>query len=263
MRNSRLETIFNSNYPIDCHIVKGRLETEGIDCFVYDENIISVYPFWSVSVGGVKLKVSSDQTEKAKLILQMINNHLLVDENGEYEMIEIFKNEIARQDILLNLRKSFQHNPELLSNKTEVKKTLDSKWFSETEKEEVISNETEFFHYNNLRFKFIWKEFWYELFDFERSFFKYLRIKPNRFYLEKDILDNFAEIDKEKISERNIECPKCNSTNVKFGHAMDYKYDILYLVLSVLISPFPPFRKKYFCFDCGHSFKQIVKSDNC
>lgn len=48
----KLETVFNSTYPIDCYLLKGRLESEGIDCFVFDDEKVSVNPFKSVAVGG-------------------------------------------------------------------------------------------------------------------------------------------------------------------------------------------------------------------
>ena len=252
----KLETIFKSTYPVDCHVVKGRLETEGINCFVYDENIVTAHPFRSVAVGGVKLKVPFDQKEKAKTILQKIENNFLVDENGEYRVEEIFDNEIERQNLILNLRKAIQKNPQLLDNREQIDKILGLKLFSENEIIEIISNENEFNNFRNLKFEFSWKQFWYELFDFERDFFKYFRVKPNTYYLEKDILDSFADNENEKLKESHVKCPKCNSTNVKFGQAIDNKYDILYLVLSLLImTPFPPLRKKYHCFDCKHSFK--------
>jgi hypothetical protein len=36
----KLKTIFSSNIPVVCHIIRGRLETECIRCFIYDENMI-------------------------------------------------------------------------------------------------------------------------------------------------------------------------------------------------------------------------------
>jgi len=250
-----LETIFVSTYPVDCHVVKGRLETEGINCFVYDEHVVTAHPFRSVAVGGVKLKVPFEQKEKALTILQKVENNLLVDENGEYKIEEIFENEIERQNIILNLRKAIQKNPKLVDNKEQIDKILGLKLFSENEKNEIILNEIEFNNLRNKKFKFSWKQFWYELFDFERDFFKYLRVKPNYYYLEKDILNSFVDNEIGKLKESSVKCPKCNSLNVKFGQAIDNKYDILYLVLSLLImTPFPPLRKKYHCFDCKHNF---------
>lgn len=58
---TKLLTIFSSNIPVDCHILKGRLSTDGIDCFIFDEQIVWVDPFKAVAIGGVKLKVPSNQ----------------------------------------------------------------------------------------------------------------------------------------------------------------------------------------------------------
>lgn len=43
--------------PVNAHIVKGLLDANGIDCFISDENIVSVNPLYSQAVGGVKLNV--------------------------------------------------------------------------------------------------------------------------------------------------------------------------------------------------------------
>lgn len=64
-----LVTIFSSNSPAECYIIKGRLENEGIECFIFDENIVSVNPFYANAVGGVKVKIYWDQKEKAEEIL--------------------------------------------------------------------------------------------------------------------------------------------------------------------------------------------------
>jgi hypothetical protein len=64
-----LETIFSSDSPVECYLIKSKLENEGVECFVFDDNIISVYPFLSNAVGGVKLKVYERQKELAEKIL--------------------------------------------------------------------------------------------------------------------------------------------------------------------------------------------------
>jgi hypothetical protein len=248
-----LKTVFNSTYPIDCHIVKGRLETEGIQCFVFDENMVNVNPFNSVAVGGVKLKVSLDQFEKAKLILTKLENNFLWDDEGEYQKEVLFLNEFERQKFILEFKKRFLSNSKILDNESELIKLIVSKGFSEEEAKQIITDTKDFLQQNNLKFVFIWKQFWYELFDFERDFFKYFRVKTNEFYIEKELVEKL-DIDKESAEK----CPKCGSSNIKFGWAIDYKWDILFIILSFLfVSPFPPYRKKYHCFDCGHNCKNL------
>ena len=59
------------NY-IDAHIVKGRLEDQGIHCWLKDENLsaLIVDPILTNAVsGGIKLMVPKDEIEKAIEIL--------------------------------------------------------------------------------------------------------------------------------------------------------------------------------------------------
>jgi len=56
------------NY-IDAHIIAGRLENEGIRCWLKDENTVTVTPFFSNAVGGIKLMVATDRFKEAKQLL--------------------------------------------------------------------------------------------------------------------------------------------------------------------------------------------------
>lgn len=68
----RLVTIATFNELTEAHILKGRLEAEGILCFLGDEHIVGVQPFYSVAVGGVKLKVTEGDVAEARAILARI-----------------------------------------------------------------------------------------------------------------------------------------------------------------------------------------------
>jgi hypothetical protein len=56
------------NY-IDAHIAKGRLEEELINCYLQDENSVTINPFLSNAIGGIKLMVAEVQAERAREIL--------------------------------------------------------------------------------------------------------------------------------------------------------------------------------------------------
>ena len=75
-----LVTLKTFDNAIDVHILKNRLESEGITCFVFDEHIVSAYPLYSLSVGGIKLKVREEDVESAKEILKDIYQTPLTDE---------------------------------------------------------------------------------------------------------------------------------------------------------------------------------------
>ncbi len=244
-----LETIFSSNVPVDCHILKGRLETDGIDCFIFDENIVWVHPFKAVAIGGVKLKVPSDQTKAANRIISSINSAESIDEDGNYNLSNVLNDAIIKQNEILKIKTLIRNNPNLLKNNTDLK----SKLLIQSEINSLIDSEKEFHILSNKRLDFTLKQFWYELFDPERSIFKYLRTKPAEFYIEQDIVQNFNS---KTDSDSGIICPKCKSRNVSYGYAIDYKWDILYMILSFLFhTPFPLYRKNYHCFNCKFDFK--------
>lgn len=51
-------------------LVKSRLESEGIQCFLENEHLVSINWLYSNAVGGIKVKVHEKNAEKAKLILK-------------------------------------------------------------------------------------------------------------------------------------------------------------------------------------------------
>lgn len=57
------------SHPVEAHLLKSRLESEGIESFVADENIVGLNWFYSNAVGGVRLQVNEQDLEKAQAIL--------------------------------------------------------------------------------------------------------------------------------------------------------------------------------------------------
>lgn len=56
----------------EAHLFKLRLESEGIDCYLFDENINSMNMLYGVATGGIKVKVNASDTERVKSVLQKI-----------------------------------------------------------------------------------------------------------------------------------------------------------------------------------------------
>lgn len=244
-----LKTLYTSNVPMDCYIVKGRLKAEGVDSFAFDENIVWVHPFRAVAIGGVKLKVPSDQFEIGSKILNQIHQGKLFDDKGEYEIAKILDLEFERQMEILKVKSDLRKNPSLIRKPNEIIANL----LHEDEMAMIIEYEKEFQILKNKRLNFSWKDFFYELFDMDRSVFTYLRTRPIEYYLEKEAVEESIS---NLIADFSVSCPKCKSDNVIYGHAIDFKWDFLYLILSLILTPFPPFRKKYHCYHCGHNFKR-------
>lgn len=71
--------------PIDAHLLKTKLESEGVNCFLFDEHTVSIDPLYSNAIGGIKLKISAADIEKTREILNEIektpytnDNHVIV-----------------------------------------------------------------------------------------------------------------------------------------------------------------------------------------
>jgi len=56
------------NY-IDANITLGRLQGDGIDGWLMDENTVTINPIWTTAVGGIKLMVSEADADTAICLL--------------------------------------------------------------------------------------------------------------------------------------------------------------------------------------------------
>lgn len=68
-------------FTTEAMIIKGKLESEGIEVFIRDNNIVDANPFYSNAVGGVKLFVRDEDFDRTEEILsemqQQENDNLL------------------------------------------------------------------------------------------------------------------------------------------------------------------------------------------
>lgn len=68
-RETSLATIATFSYPTQAHILRTRLEAEGIETFIADELTITGNWLYSNAVGGVKLQVRESDMARAREIL--------------------------------------------------------------------------------------------------------------------------------------------------------------------------------------------------
>jgi hypothetical protein len=68
METNTVVKVFD-NY-VFAHIAMGRLEEQGIRCWLNDENTVTVDPLLSIAVGGIKLMVPKSQAQRAIEILE-------------------------------------------------------------------------------------------------------------------------------------------------------------------------------------------------
>jgi len=70
-----LITIYSSVQPQSIYLAKGKLESEGIECFIKDEFTTQVNNFYSNAIGGVKLQIY--QKDKAFAMQLLIDGGLI------------------------------------------------------------------------------------------------------------------------------------------------------------------------------------------
>lgn len=78
-----LVTIKTYDNSIETHLMKSKLEFEGVKCFVFDENIVSFNPLLSVAFGGIKIKINKKDLLKASNVIKAINEYKYLDEENE------------------------------------------------------------------------------------------------------------------------------------------------------------------------------------
>lgn len=61
------------NY-VTAHIAMGRLQEEGFDCWLKDENTVTIDPILANAVGGIKLMVEENKAESALKLLNQLKN---------------------------------------------------------------------------------------------------------------------------------------------------------------------------------------------
>ena len=62
------------NDYIEANIILGRLQNEDINCWLQDENMVTVFPALTNAVGGIKLMVAETQAERAAELLSRFGN---------------------------------------------------------------------------------------------------------------------------------------------------------------------------------------------
>jgi hypothetical protein len=67
-------TVARSLVPSELHILRARLEGDGIPSFVVDDNITRMNSLWSVAVGGARLLVPQQLAADAKQIIAHVKS---------------------------------------------------------------------------------------------------------------------------------------------------------------------------------------------
>ncbi|MFI5140596.1 MAG: putative signal transducing protein, partial [Sphingobacteriales bacterium] len=100
----KLVTVLRVSYPQELWIIKGRLESEGIECFTKDELTVQAYSLYSQAIGGVKLQVWEKDKNTALMILAELG--YLKEEPTQPDLLTIVDQKTANIFLLKRLEVS-------------------------------------------------------------------------------------------------------------------------------------------------------------
>ena len=69
MSEDELVPIGISFNPFEAHVIRGKLESNDIPCFLYDENTFRAMSHLSLAISGIRVMVRSEDYNKAAEIL--------------------------------------------------------------------------------------------------------------------------------------------------------------------------------------------------
>ena len=102
--NTTFVTIARFQYSSEAQIIKGRLEADGIHVFLKDNITIDTDPLVSNAIGGIKLKVRSEDEKEAKEILKSIKAYALHDDGSPIICPNCGKNEVELYSTIDSLK---------------------------------------------------------------------------------------------------------------------------------------------------------------
>ncbi|MBY0487850.1 MAG: DUF2007 domain-containing protein [Flavobacteriaceae bacterium] len=102
----QFQLIGRYQYSSEAIIYKGKLESEGIEVYIRDNNIVDSNPLYSNAVGGIKLFVKNEDVAKAQIILSEVSQYSLDDNN---QLIKCPKCNAEQVDMVTSIKdvKSF------------------------------------------------------------------------------------------------------------------------------------------------------------
>lgn len=81
MEEEKFTLLRRFQYSSEAIIYQGKLESQGIEVFLRDNNIVDSNPLYSNAVGGVKMFVKTEDFDKANQILGEVSLYSVDDDN--------------------------------------------------------------------------------------------------------------------------------------------------------------------------------------
>ena len=108
MEEEKFKLLRRFQYTSEAIIFQGKLESQGIEVFLRDNNIVDSNPLYSNAVGGVKLFVKSEDFQKANEILSEVSLYSVDDENQQIQCPKCGAEQVQMETSIDGVKSFFQ-----------------------------------------------------------------------------------------------------------------------------------------------------------
>ena len=108
MQEEKFTLLRRFQYSSEAIIYKGKLESQGIDVFLRDNNTIDSNPLYSNLLGGVKLYVKTEDFDKAVEILGDVSLYSVDDDNQFIKCPKCGEEQVEMETSITGLKSLFR-----------------------------------------------------------------------------------------------------------------------------------------------------------
>jgi DNA-directed RNA polymerase subunit RPC12/RpoP len=108
MEDEKFTLLRRFQYTSEAIIYQGKLESQGIDVFLRDNNIVDSNPLYSNAVGGVKLFVKTEDLKKAEEVLGEVSLYAVDDESQPVKCPKCGEEQVEMEIAIEGVKSFFQ-----------------------------------------------------------------------------------------------------------------------------------------------------------
>ncbi len=108
MEEAKFTLVRRFQYSSEAIIYQGKLESQGIDVYLRDNNIVDSNPLYSNAVGGVKLFVKTEDFDKANEILGDVSLYSVDDESQPLKCPQCGAEQVEMETSIDGIKSFFQ-----------------------------------------------------------------------------------------------------------------------------------------------------------
>ena len=108
MEEEKFTLLRRFQYSSEAIIYQGKLESQGIEVFLRDNNIVDSNPLYSNAVGGIKLFVKTEDVYRANEILGDVSLYSVDDENQPLKCPECNAEQVAMKTSIEGIKSFFR-----------------------------------------------------------------------------------------------------------------------------------------------------------